>query len=149
MVIAYADDIDIIGHDYSSVEDLFRILEYKGKKGGLQINVDKTKYMHMSRISRVTLLSQMTLGNRLFERVSEFRYLGSLVTSDNNIQWEINSRIQNTWRWVYSLKKLLCSRVLNRKVKIQLYQSMIRPVTMYGREKWTMTKLNQESDEEM
>ena len=105
MVIAYVDDIDIFGHDYSSVEDLFRILEYKAKKAGLQVNVDKTKYMHVSRISRFTLPSQMTLGNRLFGRVSEFRYLGSLLTSDNNIQSEINSRIQNTWRCVYSLKK--------------------------------------------
>ena len=44
MVIAYADDIDIIGHDYSSVEDLFRILEYKAKKVNIaqvQVNVDK------------------------------------------------------------------------------------------------------------
>ena len=113
------------------------------QKRRLQVNVDKTKYMHVSGISRVTLPSQMTLENRLFGRVSEFRYLGSLVTSDNNIQSEINSRIQNTWRYVYSLKKLLYSRVLNRKVKIQLCQSMIRPVT--GSETWTMTKLNQES----
>ena len=32
LVIAYADDIDIIGHDYSSVEGIFKILEYKAKK---------------------------------------------------------------------------------------------------------------------
>ena len=29
--------------------------------------------------------------------------------------------------------------------KIKLYQSMIRPVTMYGSETWIITKLNQES----
>ena len=143
LVIAYADDIDIHGNDYSNVGDLFTILESKTKKAGLQVNVDKTKYVHVSRISRATLPSQMTLGNRTFKRISGFRYLGSLGTSDNNTQSEINSRILNTWKCVNSLKKLLCSRVLNRKVKIQLCQSMIRPLT--GSETWTMTKLNQES----
>jgi hypothetical protein len=52
------------------------------KKVGLEINVDETKYMLLSRQQNEVQSLVIKIANRLFETVSQFRYLGATVTSE-------------------------------------------------------------------
>jgi len=54
----------------------------------------ETKYMVMSREQNAGQSHNMTIENSSFEKVEEFRYLGTTVTNHNNIQEEIKS----TWK---------------------------------------------------
>ena len=86
-VLAYADDIDIIGQNILSIKRTFGNLEKEAQNMGLRINVTKTKYMHMSRRLRRNL-QRFLVESYAFEEVSECKYLGALVsaqgaTSDN------------------------------------------------------------------
>ena len=66
------------------------------------------------------------------EVVDEFVYLGSLVTADNNTSKEIQRRIQAGNRAYFSLRKKLRSNRVRRRTKLTLYETLIRPVVLYG-----------------
>ena len=39
----------------------------------------------------------------------------------------------------YSLKKILSSRLLSKKLKVKTYKTIILPVVLYGCETWSLT----------
>jgi hypothetical protein len=59
------------------------------KKVGLEVNVEKTKYMLVSRDQKAGQNREIKIGNRSFENVSQFKYIGTTVTNQNLIQEEI------------------------------------------------------------
>ena len=64
------------------------------KETGLEVNVDKTKYMVMSREQTAGLSHTVKVNNSSIERVEEFKYLGTTLTNENSIQKEIKSRLK-------------------------------------------------------
>ena len=59
------------------------------KKIGLEVNADKTKYMVMSRDQNAGRSHSIKTDNSSFERVEEFKYLGTTLTNQNSI-YELN-----------------------------------------------------------
>jgi hypothetical protein len=51
------------------------------KEVGLEVNVEKTKYMLVSRDKNAGQTREIKVGNRSFENVSQFKYLGTTVTN--------------------------------------------------------------------
>jgi hypothetical protein len=62
-----------------------------------------------------------------FERVNSFKYLGSTVTHNNNISDEIRICHMTANRAYFALIRLLKSRLLSRKTKMQIYKMLISP----------------------
>jgi hypothetical protein len=75
-----------------------------------------------------------------FERVDSSKYLGSTVTHNNDISGEITIRLMAANRAYFALIKLLKSRLLSRKTKMQFYKTVIRPGLTYASETRTSTK---------
>ena len=48
-VLAYADDVNILGGSAHTVKESVEVLLVATKEIGLEVNADKTKYMFMSR----------------------------------------------------------------------------------------------------
>jgi len=63
-------------------------LVFAGKKIGLEVNADKTKYMVMSRDQNVRRSHGMKIDNSSFEMAEQFRYFGTTLTHQNSIQEE-------------------------------------------------------------
>jgi hypothetical protein len=53
------------------------------------VNTEKTKYMLLSRHQNAGQNLDVKIGNRWFENVAQFRYLGTTITNQNLIQQEI------------------------------------------------------------
>jgi hypothetical protein len=53
-----------------------------------------------------------------FERVDSFVYLGTLITSDDNISAEINNRITLANRSYFGMVNILKAKDINRKYKV-------------------------------
>jgi hypothetical protein len=51
------------------------------KEIGLEINVEKTKYMLLTRHQNAGQNRDIKIAKRLFENVSQFKYLGTTVTN--------------------------------------------------------------------
>jgi hypothetical protein len=62
----------------------------------------------------------MEIGNRLFENVSQFKYLGMTVTNQNLIQEEIKRRLTSANA---CYQNLLSSHLLFKNIKIRLYKT--------------------------
>jgi hypothetical protein len=52
-LLAYADDVNLLGDNIDTIKKNTEILIDASKKVGLEINVDKTKYMLLSRHQNV------------------------------------------------------------------------------------------------
>ena len=77
--------------------------------------------------------------NSTFERVEEFKYLGTTVTHQNSIAEEIKSRLRSGNDYYLSVLNLLSSWLLSKNLKIKIYRTMILLVVLYGCEPWSLT----------
>jgi hypothetical protein len=85
-LLAYTDDVNVLGDNIDTIKENTEILIYASKEVGLEINVDKTKYMLLSRHQNVVQNRDIKIANRLFENVSQLKCLGTTVTNRNLIQ---------------------------------------------------------------
>jgi hypothetical protein len=86
-----------------------------------------------------------TINGVTYEGVTEFIYLGTLISNDNSVQKEIQRRILAGNRTYFAAVSLFRNRLLSRATKIRLYKTLIRPVVTYGAETWTMTKKEEQA----
>jgi hypothetical protein len=80
-LLAYADDVNLLGDNIDTIEKITETLIDASKEVGLEINVEKTKYMLLSRHLIAGKNRDIELANRSFENVSQFKYLGTTVTN--------------------------------------------------------------------
>jgi ribosomal protein S2 len=100
------------------------------KKVDLEVNTVKTEFMFLSCHKNAGQNHDTKIGNRCFENVVQFRYLGTTITHKNLIQGEIKA-------YHHSYQNLLSFRLLFRNIKIRLYKTIILPVVLYGCETWS------------
>ena len=98
---------------------MYRQMEGEALKIGLLVNEEKTKYMRMSRTESRRRPQELVIGNKKFEGVSGFKYLGVMLYSDNSISREIMERIQAGNRAYYANRQLF----INRFITCLLYTS--------------------------
>ena len=97
--------------------------------------------MITSRQQNIVQNQNIIIENLSFEKVEKFKYLGVTVTNTNVIHEEIKRRINLGNACYYSLEKILSSRLLSKKLKVntQAYKTIILPVVLYGCETWSLT----------
>ena len=87
---------------------------------GLEVSSDKTKYMVMSRDQNAGQNHSVRIDNSTFERVEDFKYLGTTLTIQNSIREEIKSRLVSANACYQSMQNFLSSRLLSRKLKFKM-----------------------------
>lgn len=87
----------------------------------------------------------LSVGDNIFDQVQEFRYLGTILNSKNNMHGKINIRLGAANRCLYALKNLFKSKQLSMKTKKKLYLSYIRPVLTYAYATYTTTSGEEEN----
>ena len=139
-ILAYADDVDIIGRNVRCVKEVYLALERAANNVGLRVNEAKTKYMIASKKSHTehAIGQNISIGDKNFEVVDEFVYLGALVRGDNDISLEIKRRIFAANRCFSGLRKHLKAKNISRKTKCSMYRTLIKPVLLYGSESWVV-----------
>lgn len=139
-ILAYADDLVLTSRRIQDLEEIYIELEKQTKMLGLKINIQKSKYMNVTKKAPHQQTNKIQIGVHSFDKVNEFVYLGSLLTSNNELKDEINRRISIANRAYYALLPIIKSKIIARKTKLNIYKTLIRPIVTYGAETWTLTK---------
>ena len=74
------------------------------------------------------------------ERVADFIFLGSKITSDGDCSHEIKRRLLLGRKVMTNLDSILKSRDITLPTKVCIVKAMAFPVVMYGCESWTIRK---------
>jgi len=121
-VLAYADDIVLIGKNEAEIRQLFVEIVNITRKLGLHINQGKTKYMIVEQInsSKQNKIGQLTVRNSTYERVENFKYLGVILNEYNNHQIDLQEGIKNANKTYYMLQKIFRNKNISKKLKLRL-----------------------------
>jgi hypothetical protein len=85
---AYDVNLDTINKNTETLIDASKVV-------GLEVNVEKTKYMLVSRDQNAGQNCEIIIGTTPFENMSQFKYLGTTVTNQNVIQEEIKGKLNS------------------------------------------------------
>jgi hypothetical protein len=85
------------------------------------------------------MLGDLRIGNKTFEAVQSFQYLGNIIGNTNNNNKCIKERIMRGNKAYYANRQLVNSSLISRNSKLQIYRTLVRPVVTYGLESWTLT----------
>jgi hypothetical protein len=84
-LLAFTDDVNLLGDNIDTIKKNTETLIDASKKVGLEINVEETMYMLLSRHQDASRNRDIKITNRSFENVSQFKYLWMTVTNQNLI----------------------------------------------------------------
>lgn len=140
-LIAYADDIVLVTKNRRIMKEMLLEIVEEGAKMGLKLNENKTKFM---RVGKNPENGKIMLGKYSFDEVTVFKYLGVMLMNTGEREADIRERILKANRAYHANKKMLKSKFLGKKTKLNVYRTIIRPVLIYAAETMTMSKRDEE-----
>jgi hypothetical protein len=92
----------VFRYTYTIKENIETLTE-ASRDAGLEIIAEKTKYMIMTRHQNSVQHQNIRTANESFENVAKFKYLGTTLTNQNDIQDEIKSGLNSGNAWYHSV----------------------------------------------
>lgn len=129
------NDTTLLAQNQCELETLIDRLEIISDRFGLRINYAKTKIMIVDR-GNSNLPHLKTIPQ--CEVVSQFVYLGAIITNDGNCEPEIRHKIQLGRCAMTQLTKIWCDRSITRETKAMLVNILEHPVMTYASETWIL-----------
>ena len=114
------------------LKSLLRKVKEKSEKASLKLNIQKIKIMASSPI---------TIEGGKVEAVTDFIFLGSKITADNDCSHEIKRHLLLGREVMTNLDNIFKNRDITLPTKVHLVKAMVFPVVMYGCASWTVKKV--------
>jgi len=132
--VKYADDLVSLAMEEKVLQDMFDKLTEIGRCYGMEINVEKTKVI---RISRQSLPVKIMIDQKQLENVESFKYLGSILTNDGRCTCEIKCRTAMA-KAAFNKKMTLFTSTLDLELMKKLVKCYVWSIALYGAETWTL-----------
>ena len=132
--IRYADDTTLMAESEEELKSLLLRVKEESEKAGLKLNIQKRKIMASGPIT------SWEIDGETMETVSDFIFLGSKITADDDCSHEIKRRLLLGRKVMTNLDSIFKSRNSTLPTKVRLVKAMVFPVVMYGCESWTVKK---------
>jgi glycerol-3-phosphate O-acyltransferase len=100
-----------VGENVDTIQKNTKAISDASKEVDLEVNPEKSKYMLVPRCQKTGQRQSINIGNRSFESVTKFKYLGTTLTDQNCINEEIKSRLHLGNACYHSVQSVLSSRI--------------------------------------
>ena len=132
--LRYADDTIFMAESEEELKSLLMKVKEEREKVDLKLNIQKTKVMASGPIT------SWEIDGETVETVSDFIFLGSMVTPDGECSHEIKRLLLLGRKVMSNLDSIFKSRDITLLTKVHVVKAMVFPVVMYGCESWTVKK---------
>ena len=132
--LRYAGGTTLMAESEEELRSLSMKVKEEREKGGLKLNIQKTKIMASGPIT------SWEVDGETMETVADFILGGSKVTADGDCSHEIKRCLLLGRKVMTNLDSILKSRDIILRTKVCLVKAMVFPVIMYGCESWTVKK---------
>ena len=105
--LRYADDTTLMAESEEELKSLLMKVKVESEKGGLKLNIQKTKIMASG------LISSWHIDGETVETVSDFIFLGSKITADGDGSHEIKRHLLLGRKVLTNLDSILKNRDIN------------------------------------
>ena len=112
------------------LKDSLEELNKEGKRDRMKLNKKKTKVM-CNEVARRRPRRRVMIDAKQLEEVAEYKYLGRLITSGNEMDKEIDQRIMSGRRRFGEYSPFLKDRKIPICLKRKLMDMVILPVMTY------------------
>ncbi|XP_064097621.1 uncharacterized protein LOC135209017 [Macrobrachium nipponense] len=114
--LLYADDLVITSENGEDIQRRVGDWHESLERGGLKVNVNKTGF------------------------AEQFKDLGSSLGQEGRCEAEVDSRIKAAWGKWRKVAGVVCDKKMSIKLKVKRYNTVIRPVLLYGAETWALRR---------
>jgi hypothetical protein len=111
-LLVYADSANLLGDSINNMKENTETRLEARRDIGLEINAEKIKYMIMSHHPNSGQNQNIRIANESFENVAKFKHLGTMLINQNDIHYEIKSRLNSGNAYYYSVQNLLSSSLI-------------------------------------
>ena len=99
---------------------------------GFRLSRTKTEYMRCDFSASRHEGGDVSLDGQVVAHKDTFRYLGSMLQKDNNIDEDVRLRISAGWLKWRQASSVLCDRRVPQKLKGKFYRTTICLTMLYG-----------------
>ena len=132
--LRYANDTTFMAESEEELKSLLMKVKEESEKVGLKLNIQKTKIMSSGPIT------SWEIDGETVETVSDFIFLGSKITADDDCSHEIKRRLLLGRKVMTNLDSIFKSRDITLPTMVHLVKAMFFPLVIYGCESWTVKK---------
>ena len=118
--------LQLMAESKEELKSLLMKVKEENEKGGLELNIQKTKIM----ASR--FITSWQIDGETMETVRDFIFLGSKITADGDWSHEIKRRLLLGRKVMTNLDSMLKSRDIMLPAKVHLVKAVVFPVVIYG-----------------
>ena len=121
--LRYADDTTLMAESEEELKSLLMKVKEESEKGGLKLNIQKTKIMASGPITSWQIHG---------ETVTDFIFLGSKITADGDHSHEIKRHLLLERKVMINLDSILKSRDITLPTKVHLVKATVFPVVKWS-----------------
>ncbi|VFQ71539.1 unnamed protein product [Cuscuta campestris] len=137
----HQDDIVLIDDTREGLNDKLELWCLALETKGFKISRNKTEYMEC-RFSGWKTESEVEvrIDSHLVPKVDRFRYLGSVIQADGELDGNVGHRVGVAWAKWRLASGVLCDPKISSGMKGKFYRSVVRPAMINGAECWAVKK---------
>ncbi|KAF3642601.1 AT-hook motif nuclear-localized protein 1 [Capsicum annuum] len=133
----FADDVVLIDETRGGVNDKLEMWRQTLESKGFRVSRSKTEYVEckFNDVRRENEVVVKLEAQEVCKR-DKFKYLGSVIQSNGEIDEDVSHRIGAGWMKWKLASGVLCDKKVPPKLKGKFYRVVVRPALLYGAECW-------------
>ncbi|PUZ71998.1 hypothetical protein GQ55_2G358100 [Panicum hallii var. hallii] len=136
----FADDVVLVDESRVGVNMKLELWRHTLESRGFKLSRTKTEYMMCDFSPTRHEDGDVSLEGQVVAKKGTFRYLGSMLQKDGDIDEDVRHRISAGWLKWRQASGVHCDKKVPQRLKGKFYRTAIRPAILYGAECWPIKR---------